>query len=139
MRLAFLPLALALAAGACTPPAPPPNEHAPEQSAVVINSPAATARVTSPLHVEGTAPGDWFFEAQFPAQLRGEDGQVIAEAPAHAQSDWMTEAPVPFAADLQFSVTEETPVTLVLQEDMPGDEANPRETSIRIVLLPSAN
>lgn len=139
MRIAFLPAVFALAVAACTPPAAPPNEHAVEQSAVVINSPAANARVTSPLRVEGTAPGDWFFEAQFPAQLRGADGEVLAEAPARAQSDWMTEAPVPYVAEFQFTVTEETPATLVLQEDMPGDEANPRETTVQIVLLPTPN
>lgn len=139
MRIAFLPAAIALVVAACTPPAAPPNEHAVEQSAVVINAPAANARVTSPLRVEGTAPGDWFFEAQFPAQIRGADGQVLAEAPARAQSDWMTEAPVPYVAEFQFTVTEETPATLVLQEDMPGDEANPRETTVQIVLLPTLN
>jgi hypothetical protein len=92
--------------------------------------------VASPLVVEGAAPGDWYFEAQFPAKLVGADGTVLAEAPALAQSDWMTEAPVPYRAEFSFNVTQDTPATLVLQEDMPADNASPRETSIPVVLVP---
>jgi hypothetical protein len=106
-------------------------------SAVIISAPTSGTRVTSPLVVEGTAPGDWYFEAQFPAKLVGADGTVIAEAPAMAQSDWMTEAPVPYRAQLTFNVTQDTPATLVLQEDMPADNASPRETSIPVVLVPA--
>jgi len=141
MRLLSLPLAAAaLALLACSPPQSPPPAPAPAPQSdvtVVVASPQPGARVTSPLRVEGTAPGDWYFEAQFPAQLRGANGELLAEAPALAQSEWMTEAPVPYVAELQFSVAQETQATLVLQEDMPGDEANPREVVISVVLLPA--
>ncbi len=96
----------------------------------------AGARVTSPLSVDGAAPGDWYFEAQFPAKLVGADGTVLAEAPAMTRGDVITEAPVPFHAELQFNVTQDTPATLVLQEDMPADNANPREVTIPVVLAP---
>ena len=139
--LPFVVAAFALALAACSPPE---QAKAPETetaavapgSSVIINTPASGARVTSPLVVEGTAPGDWFFEAQFPAELRSADGAVLAEAPAMAQSDWMTEAPVPYRAELTFSVTQETQATLVLQEDMPGDNAQPREVTLPVVLVP---
>ncbi|HYD87053.1 MAG TPA: Gmad2 immunoglobulin-like domain-containing protein [Vitreimonas sp.] len=140
MRIALLSLALALAVGACTPPptgAPPQTAPAAETPAIVIETPMPNARVTSPLRVEGTAPGDWFFEAVFPAQLRGADGELIAEAPAQAQRDWMTEAPVPYVAELRFSVAEETPATLVLKEDMPSGLPGQREISVAVVLLPA--
>ena len=126
---------------ACSPPAaeappaaPTAAQHAPVT--IVVNAPAAGARVTSPLHVEGAAPGDWFFEAVFPTELRGPDGAVLAEAPAQAQHDWMTEAPVPFVAELRFNVTQETPATLVLKEDMPSGLPGQREISIPVVLVP---
>ena len=141
MRRTALILALALVA--CSPPAPPPPapEPAPtaaiaEAPAVNVTAPLAGARVTSPLIVEGDARGDWYFEAQFPAQLRAANGTVLAEAPALAQSDWMTEAPVPFRAEIVFSVSQDTPATLVLQEDMPGEGATPREITIPVVLVP---
>jgi Immunoglobulin-like domain of bacterial spore germination len=130
----------------CSPPQPqqqqPPAE-APVTTAetassapVLVVSPAPGARVTSPLVVEGSAPGDWYFEAQFPVKLVGADGAVLAEAPAMSQSDWMTEAPVAYRARLTFSVAQETPATLVLQEDMPADNANPREVTVPVVLVP---
>lgn len=132
--------ALGLALATCSQPqqqaqTPPTTAETASTGAVVINAPASGARVTSPLVVEGTAPGDWYFEAQFPAKLIGADGAIIAEAPAVSQSDWMTEAPVPYRAQLTFSVAQDTPATLVLQEDMPADNANPRETSIPVVLV----
>lgn len=129
---------------ACSPPpqqTQAPAEEAPVEAAstptLVVRSPVSGARVTSPLVAEGSAPGDWYFEAQLPAKLIGADGAVIAEAPARAQSDWMTEAPVNFRAELSFNVTRETPATLVLQEDMPADNSHPREVSIPVVLVPA--
>lgn len=128
---------------ACSPPEQQQSQEAEttvaegvDMQGVVVNTPADGARVTSPLVVEGTAPGDWYFEAQFVGQLRGADGALLAEAPARAQEDWMTEAPVPYRAEFTFSVTQETPATIVLQEDMPADGANPREVTIPVVLVP---
>lgn len=138
-----MPLALlaALALVACSPPpaeTPPPGPGAASGVTIVVTTPAAGARVTSPLRVEGTAPGDWFFEAVFPAELRGADGALIAQAPAQAQRDWMTEAPVPYVAEFTFSVARATPATLVLREDMPSGLPGQREISVPVVLLPRA-
>ena len=143
LRLSHLAVAaFGLSFAACSPPpqqaeAPITTAEVANTSAVIISAPASGARVTSPLVVEGTAPGDWYFEAQFPAKLVGADGAIIAEAPAMSQSDWMTEAPVAYRAQLTFEVAQETPATLVLQEDMPADNAHPRETSIPVVLVPA--
>ena len=128
-----------LALAACSPPAPPApppvtTEAAPAP-AVTVDSLEAGARVNSPFVIEGAAPGDWYFEAQFVAKLVGANGDVIAEAPARAQSDWMTEAPVRYRAEFAFNVTQDTPATLVLQEDMPADNAAPREVTIPVVLV----
>lgn len=139
-RISLLAVVTFVAAlAACSPPqrAPAPNEEPAPATSVVVAAPAANARVTSPLIVEGTAPGDWYFEAQFPVQLLGADDAVLAEAPARPQSDWMTEAPVPFRAELAFSVERETSATLVLKEDMPADGANPRQLIVAVVLAPA--
>lgn len=138
----FVAAACVIALAACSQPAPAPPTETPATSertaspGVVVDALAPGARVTSPFIVEGTAPGDWYFEAQFAAKITGADGAVIAEAPARAQSDWMTEAPVRYRAEFTFSVTQETPATLVLQEDMPADNAHPREVRIPVVLTP---
>ena len=140
----FAAVAFILAIAACSPPqaaqapaeTPVTRVEAASSAPVVVTSPMAGARVTSPLSVDGAAPGDWYFEAQFPAKLVGADGRVLAEAPAMTQDDVITEAPVPFHAELQFTVTQATPATLVLQEDMPADNAHPREVRVSIVLVP---
>jgi hypothetical protein len=138
----FVVLAGVLALAACLQPQPTPAEppatstEVAATGAVVITAPVSGARVTSPLIVEGTAPGDWYFEAQFPVKLVAADGTVLAEAPARAQDDWMTEAPVSYRAELVFVVTQDTPAALVLQEDMPADNADPREVTVPVVLLP---
>ena len=105
---------------------------------ILVTAPRRGARVTSPLRIEGTAPGDWFFEAVFPAELRSTTGELLAAAPAQAQRDWMTEAPVPYVAELQFEVAQETPATLVLKEDVPSGLPGEREISIPVVLVPAA-
>src|SRR5262245_61490435 len=138
MRL-ILPLLLALAA--CSPPSPQKTE-APAATAtapapdIIVVTPQTGAHVTSPLVATGTAPGNWYFEASFPAELIGPDGRVIAEAPAQAQSDWMTPGPVNFRAELSFNVTQTTQATLLLQEDNTAGHPNTREVRVPVVLEP---
>lgn len=141
LRISTFIAGLGLMLAACSPAAPPPAE-APATTEVAsiatatVTTPAQGATVTSPMVIEGAAPGDWYFEAQFAAKLVGADGATIAEAPARAQSDWMTEAPVRYRAEFTFRVTQETPATLVLQEDMPADNSAPREVTIPVILVP---
>lgn len=139
---AFAAALLMFAAACGAPPAQPEAQPeaqaaADDRRAPTVTSPAAGARVTSPLVVEGLAYGDWYFEAQFPLQLVGADGAMIAEAPGVALENWMTEAQVPFRGELRFNVTQDTPATLVLQEDMPADNTAPREIRVPVVLTPA--
>lgn len=106
------------------------------QGDITIESPAAGARVTSPLIASGVADSSWYFEAVFPAQLMAEDGSMIAEAPAIAASDWTRPGPVAFNVEMAFTVEAETPATLVLEEDMPADSEAPRQVRIPVTLLP---
>ncbi len=145
MRLLLTALS-ALALAACTPPA---NTEAPAQSAETaarealsdlasVAAPAEGARVTSPLSVTGVAPANWYFENQFPVRLLDAQGEVIAEAPAHPRVNWTANAePKEFDAELSFTVSADTPATLVLQEDMPGDGETPREVRLPVTLAPN--
>ena len=101
-----------------------------------IEAPEPDARISSPLHASGVADNTWYFEAVFPARLMAQDGAVIAEAPAIAASDWMKRGPVPFNVEMAFTVNEETHATLVLEEDMPRGEGEPRQVRIPVVLVP---
>jgi Immunoglobulin-like domain of bacterial spore germination len=145
MRLRALMLCAAL--GACAPAAerpesPPPAAEiavpGPNEGLATVDAPLANARVTSPLVVTGTAPANWIFEAQFNAYLHGPGGYVLVQAPAISQDDWTNGNPThPFRAELAFTVTEDTPAVLVLQEDMAQDHLTPRQVSVPVVLTPN--
>jgi hypothetical protein len=132
----LLLLAAFAALAACGPAPQAPEAAAPADGGqIVIETPQQGVRSPSPLVVSGEAPNNWFFEGVFPAILVGEDGRVIAEAPAEAQTDWTVPGQIRFRAQLVFVITEETPATLVLQEDMPSGLAGEREVRIPVVLL----
>jgi hypothetical protein len=77
--------------------------------------------VKSPLSIEGEAKGNWFFEASFPIKILDEQGNVLGNSFAAAQSDWMTEDFVPFKGEISFNSEKEQKGFLVLQKDNPSD------------------
>ncbi len=52
--------------------------------------------VLSQFTVTGEARGQWFFEANFPAEVLDADGKQIASSYGESLSDWMTADFVPF-------------------------------------------
>ena len=103
-----------------------------------VSAPLFGAQSKSPLTVAGIAPSNWFFEASFPVSLVDENNQTLAQAPAQAQSDWTVQGPVPFKAELNFLVLQETRATLVLRQDLPSTAGGAREVRIPVVLEPGA-
>ena len=85
-----------------------------------MKAPASGALVGSPLKVTGEAQGTWFFEASFPVRLLDSEGYVLAQTPAHALGEWMTEQFVGFEAQLEFTQPTTPTGTLVLQRDNPS-------------------
>ena len=73
-----------------------------QRDSVLLFEPQPNEAIQSPLTITGEARGPWFFEANFPIVLTDQDGRVIAEHFATAQSEWMTESFVPFSATLLF-------------------------------------
>lgn len=73
----------------------------------------------SPLQLAGEARGPWFFEASFPVTLLDANGDVLAQSPAQARGEWMTEEFVPFAAQLTFPPPTTPTGTLVLTKNNP--------------------
>lgn len=70
---------------------------------ITITTPQPGAYVASPLRIAGEARGTWFFEGDFAVVLTDWDGRIIAEAPATAQDEWMTEDWVSFTGELSFT------------------------------------
>lgn len=67
-----------------------------------LKTPHSHETVSFPLTVEGEAAG-WYFEGEFPIQLRDSDGNILADSYATAQGDWMTADFVPFMAIIEAS------------------------------------
>lgn len=143
MRFALI-LGASFALAACSPqtssetapaasetPAPTPAAAA-EADLATVTTPVSGATVTSPLTVSGVAPANWFFENQFPVRLVAEDGTDIAFAPAHPRVSWTDPGPKEYDAELAFTAT--GPATLVLEEDMPGEDEEPRQVRIPVIL-----
>lgn len=145
MRFILLTLTTACGLAACSPPPSAPADagsaattQTTAPSAAVgelaqVSAPTANAAVTSPLHVTGVAPANWYFENQFPIRLVDAQGRVLAEAAATPRVNWTDNAePKAFDATLTFTAT--GAATLVLQEDMPREDATPREVRVPVTL-----
>ena len=70
---------------------------------VELSQPSPGERVTSPLRLEGRAPGSWMFEGASRARLLADDGALLGEGTITAQGDWMTTELVPFTGEIRFA------------------------------------
>ncbi len=103
---------------------------------VVVNTPMQDEKISSPLRVEGTARGGWFFEGSFPIDITDEEGNIIAQKYATVKegNDWMVgkEVEVPFEGEIEFTVPEGiTEGFVVFKKDNPSDK---RELDDQFVL-----
>jgi hypothetical protein len=110
----------------------PPSPQIPDT--IVVQSLFNTSAITSPLTVTGKARGSWYFEAQFPVELKNAQGKVIAQGIAHAQGDWMTKDFVPFSVTLTYPAQPPASQgTLILKNDNPsGDPSRDKALSIPV-------
>lgn len=108
-------------------------QNATKDDLIWVALPLPNQVVTSPLTVTGRARGNWFFEASFPVTLKDANGNILAQAPAQAQGDWMTTEYVNFSVVLTF-VAPATPTgTLILEKDNPsGLPQNANELQIPV-------
>jgi hypothetical protein len=109
-----------------------------ENKLIKVENPQPNETIQSPYTIKGQARGNWYFEATFPVKLLDENGNIIKETFAQAQSDWMTENFVPFESVLSFSVAKDQKGTLILQKDNPsGLPENDAQISISVFLKAS--
>ena len=101
-------------------PSQEPAMTPPLSAKVVVDQPKENASVSSSFTVSGKAPGNWFFEASFPIQIRDENNNVIGRSFATAQGEWMTTELVPFTATVSVEGGYKGPATLILLRDNPS-------------------
>lgn len=76
-------------------------------SDIIIDNPKQNQIIKSPLKISGKARGNWFFEAEFNAELYDDENNLLGQTILTAQDEWMTENFVPFEGELSFK----TPTT----------------------------
>ena len=105
-----------------------------KEDLIRLNYPVPNQVSTSPLEINGTARGTWFFEADFPIHLYDQQGKLLGTAIAQAQGEWMTEEFVEFSASLIFEQPATSNGYLVLEKNNPSDlEENSDELRIPVV------
>lgn len=75
----------------------------PTQEEIIIDLPKENEKVKSPLKISGKAKGNWFFEAEFTAELYDKNDNFMGKAILVAKDEWMTENFVSFEGVLEFS------------------------------------
>lgn len=92
----------------------------PKEDLIVVESPRAYEKISSPLVVTGKARGTWYFEASFPVRLFDDNGKELAVVPAQAKTDWMTTDFVDFEAELNFATPATQKGYIILKKDNPS-------------------
>ncbi len=69
---------------------------------IVIDFPKENQKIKSPLIIQGQAQGNWFFEAEFIAELYDENDNLLGKTILKAKGDWMTDNFVSFEGELNF-------------------------------------
>ena len=88
--------------------------------APTLTRPANLENIHSPLVIEGSVVGSWYFEASFPIILTDASGTVLAQTNANAIGDWMSTSSAPFSATLSWATTTATSGVLILKKDNPS-------------------
>lgn len=78
------------------------------------------APVTSPFTFSGEVPGTWASGGSFSVLLTDLNGNVLDQANAPLEGDWMTEDPVPFTVTLSFDQPGDSRGFLVLVKENPS-------------------
>jgi hypothetical protein len=102
---------------------------------IYVSNPYPGAVVGKTFKVTGAARGNWYFEASFPVEVLDKNGKVLAQKPAQAQGDWMTEDFVPFSADITVPDSYIGPARIILRKDNPsGDPSRDAALTIPITI-----
>lgn len=103
-------------------PAPEPGGPIPDKYSdmITVSNPMPNMIIESPLMVEGSARGPWYFEASFPVKLLDANGNLLVQTHAQAKGEWMTNDFVPFSAKVEFKKPTTETGTLVLEKDNPS-------------------
>lgn len=97
----------------------PENETTSNEN-ITVTKPLANDKISSPVLVEGSAKGTWFFEAVSFVKVVDENGKEIGNGNIQAVGNWMTENFVPFKGEISFEKTSGTTGFLIFEKSNPS-------------------
>lgn len=102
-----------------TPSVNTPNAtyHNATSDTIQVTSPLPGATVSSVFTVTGRARGSWYFEANFPLDVRSATGTVLVQSPVQAGGEWMTSNFVPFSVLVTVPAWYKGEAVLILHKD----------------------
>lgn len=104
-----------------------------ENKNITVTKPLANDQILSPLLVEGSAKGAWFFEASASIKVVDDKGIEIGNGSVQAVGDWMTEDFVPFKGKISFDKTSSKNGFLIFENSNPsGLKENAEEFKLPI-------
>jgi len=84
---------------------------------VIVYAPLQGVTVSNPLGVIGEVPGNWSFEAAFPAELQDSNGATVARGTAQVLGNWASSQLTPFSVRLVYADAPKGTGTLILHRD----------------------
>lgn len=103
------------------------------QDTVVVDTPKPGDSISSPVTISGRARGTYFFEGNFPVEVRSNSGEVVGRGVAETKQPWTTSEFIKFTATITFTKPFGSTGTLVLKNDNPsGDPERSIELDIPI-------
>jgi hypothetical protein len=109
------------------------QDREPVDYEVALVTPEAGTTVSSPLTIAGKAHDNWFFNNEFPVEVRDANDVVIGQAVATRQPDVESEDDFyDFTATIAFTATPGTMGTLVLKRSNPEGKYNNYRANVPI-------
>ncbi len=87
---------------------------------ITVTKPLANALISTPVSIEGSAKGTWFFEAVSPVKVIDEQRKEIGSGTVKAVGNWMTEDFVPFKGQISFDKTSSKTGFLIFENSNPS-------------------
>jgi len=104
-----------------------------ENKNITVTKPLANEKISSPLLVEGSAKGTWFFEAVSFVKIVDEKGTELGSGSIKAVGNWMTEDFVPFKGQIYFDKTSSKTGFLIFNNSNPsGLKENAQEFKLPV-------
>lgn len=99
-----------------------------------IDTPLPGATVSATFNVQGAARGGWYFEANFPYEVRDANGTLLTRGSVTAGGEWMTPEFVPFSFEVSVPGYTGAAMLILRNDNASGLPENDASISLPIII-----